>query len=91
MQKAVLNKISTNVSKINHLVKGAKDYAKMMKPVQATDTATAAKPAQPAAVPKTDVPATSTGKVQMAADAKKEAQLTARDEYQQNIGSLVCG
>ena len=88
MQKAVLNKISTNVSKINHLVKGAKDYAKMMKPVQATDTATAAKPAQPAAVPKTDVPATSTGKVQMAADAKKEAQLTARDEYQQNIGKL---
>lgn len=80
MQKAVLNKISTNVSKINHLIKGAKDLVNMMKPA-AADTATAAKPAS---TPTT----TSPGKVAMAAEDKKQAQLTSQDKYQQGVGKM---
>jgi thiamine monophosphate synthase len=86
MEKAVLNKISTNVSKITHLVKAAKDYANLMKPT-AVDTATAT-PSTPSVPKATTTTATSPGKVQMAAQDKAAAQAAARDQYQQGIGKL---
>jgi hypothetical protein len=76
MQKAVLNKISTNVSKINYLIKGAKNLsnvANMMKP--AADTAS-------------EQTYTSPGKVQMAAENKAAVKATAQDKYQQGVGKL---
>ena len=73
MQKAVLNKISTNVSKINYLIKGARDYTKLIKPAQ-PDTVAAA--------------ATSPGKVKMAAEDKQKIKNEVNDTYQQGIGKL---
>lgn len=82
MEKAVLNKISTNVSKINHLIKGAKDLANMVKPAKPVDTATATPSTR------SNSTLTSPGKVQMAAQDKAAAQATARDEYQQGMKRL---
>lgn len=80
MEKAVLNKISTNVSKINGLIKGAKNYVKMANYRQ-PDTATAA-PVN------SSTTFTSPGKVQMAAEDKAQQKITASDKFQQGIGKL---